>query len=137
METRMDSTISVPLIMILTCMKIMAQTGSPGLDASIVGLVGNFGIMGVLVWHLWYHTTKSYPNMIDKFTVEQERMRQAHLKEQQELRDHCEKENSELRDMLLQNMHAARDAVHDVRNAVNTVVLKKQIDDRLESKDSK
>lgn len=112
---------------------LFAQT--PILDPGIGSLIGNIGIVGILVWHLWYHTTHSYPKMLDKFSEEVEKIRVSFQREQQEQRNHDqaqreadrshdEKEKSELRSMLIQNLQAMRTAVHDVRDTAQAAVIK-------------
>src|SRR5688572_16624391 len=106
-------------------LKLLAQ--SPVIDPGVGALIGNVGIVGILVWHLWYHTTHSYPKMLDKFGLEVEQMRKTFQQEQREAREHDEREKkeqrehaerqaNELRAMLIQNLQAMRTAVHDVRD---------------------
>ncbi len=93
-----------------------------GIDINIGTLVGNLGIVGVLVWHMWYHTTKTYPMMIDRFSVEAEKLRTTFEKEQEASRRSAEKEMTEMRSMLMQNLTATRTAVHDVRDTAQGVI---------------
>jgi hypothetical protein len=124
---------------------LLGQTG-PLLDPGIGSVIGNVGIVGILVWHLWYHTTHSYPKMLAQFAAEQQLLRDANAKEQKELRDifdrvqeanrrafleeqrllreHTAKETDELRRMLLQTMQAMRVAVHDVKDTAQTTMNK-------------
>jgi hypothetical protein len=133
-----DTLIALPVLVAGTLLKILGQA-APTMDPGIGTLVGNLGIMGVLVWHLWYHTTHSYPKMLERFTAEQDAQRKLFLTEQSEQRSLFAKEQAdaraftaretgELRAMLIQNLQAMRTAVHDVRDTAQTAMLKKAAD---------
>lgn len=103
------------------------------LDPGLSSLIGNMGIMGVLVWHLWYHTTHSYPKMMDKFSSEAEKLRGAFQTELQSLREtfrqeqtdqraYSTRESAELRSMLIQTLQSMRTAVHDVKDTAQTAI---------------
>ena len=92
------------------------------MDPGIASLIGNLGVVGILVWHLWYHTTHSYPRMMDKFADEVEKIRAAFSHEQVESRNYHEHQTNELRSMLIQSMQAMRTAVHDVRDTAQTAI---------------
>lgn len=122
----------------------------------LINLVGNLGIVGVLVWHLWYHTTHSYPamqrqyaeqaeklettftahvNRLEKtFVAHVERLESAFTREQDASREHNHREttavrqdNAELRNMLIRTMESMRTAVHDVKDTVNAQMSKDQL----------
>jgi hypothetical protein len=125
----------LPVVAASTWFKIFAQSAPPMIDPAIGTLLGNLGIMGVLVWYLWYDTTKSRPKMLDKFSEEQEKIRQTFATEQQALRltfaaeqsalrDANAKETRELRAMLIETMKGFRTAVHDVKDTANQAILK-------------
>ena len=97
---------------------------APVIDTGLGSLIGNIGIVGVLVWHLWYHTTRSYPNMLDKFGIELEKMRAAFRHEQEAQRVADAAEQAELRAMLIQSLQAMRTAVHDVKDTAQVTVGK-------------
>ena len=114
-------------------MRVLAQ-GSTSVDPGITSIVGNVGIMGVLVWYLWYHTTHSYPALLDKFAVETKQLRDSFAAETKELRDAFTREQeklradhardvTELRNMLIRSAQAMRVAVHDVKDAANAAIL--------------
>jgi hypothetical protein len=103
-----------------TGIRLVAQTGA--LDPTLGTLIGNLGIMGVLVWHLWYHTTHSYPQMLSKFTEEVDKLRDAFQREQEAQRSFASRETAELRNMLIQNLQAMRVAVHDVKDTAQSVM---------------
>lgn len=107
----------------------------PGIDPSLAGLVGNVGIIAVLIWHLWYHTTHSYPKMLQEFGAEakamreafekeQDKLRAAFLNEQQLLRSHAATETAELRTMLWGLSREMRTAVHDVKDTAQSTMAK-------------
>lgn len=132
-----DSVVTIPLVLLATWMKVFGSEGV-SMDPGIGSLIGNLGIMGVLVWHLWYHTTHSYPKMLDKFAEEQklsresfdlaiDRQEKIFLAEQEKMREafdralatqraHDAKEQAELRAVMIQTLQAMRTAVHDVRD---------------------
>lgn len=145
-----DALLGTPAIALLTAVKLFAQqTGGTPVDAGIGNLVGNLGIMGVLVWHLWYHTTRTYPEMLAKFEAEtgkmraafeaeqdamraaflaeQKAQREAFLAEQSAQRSHDERETAELRKVLLQTLAGMRTAVHDVRDTAQSTINKLQL----------
>ena len=99
----------------------------PSIDPGIGSLIGNLGIVGILVWYLYYHTTHTYPQMLDKFSRVEEAIRAAHSKEQEEERRLHAAEQAALRTMLLQTMHSMRSAVHDFKDTANKVVLNEAI----------
>lgn len=102
---------------------LLAQ--SAGLvDPGMGSLIGNLGVMGVLIWHMWYHTTKTYPGMLDKFGAELDKIRETFAREQSAARVEHDRETNELRNMLYQNMQAMRTAVHDVKDTANTAITK-------------
>lgn len=121
---------------VTTLSLLLAQAPAPAppiLDTGLGTLLGNLGIMGVLVWHMWYHTTKTYPMMLDKFSAEvgemrksfaneQTALRAAFLTEQAAARDSSARETAELRNMLFQNLQAMRTAVHDVKDTAQTAI---------------
>jgi hypothetical protein len=128
-------------------LKVFGQT-APALDPGLVGLIGNLGIVGVLIWHL-YHTTQSHPKMLERFSVEADRMRAESAREQQEARaafareqaesrasflgeqkaqrDFFNKEMAEMRTMLISTLTAMRSAVHEVKDTANTAINQKAL----------
>lgn len=135
-----EAAAGVPALLIFGSLRIFGQ--ATNLDPGLVSLIGNLGIMGILVWHLWYHTTNSYPNMIAKFSKENEELRKAFAEEQakqraaekdnqaslaaerQREREEDAKEKADLRQMLFETMRSMRVAVHDVKDTAQTVVAK-------------
>jgi hypothetical protein len=113
----------VVLATIWSSASIFGQVAPDG----IVALVGNMGIMGVLVWHLWYHTTHSYPRMLDTFTKELGHMREAFVSEQNATRSFHDRQSTELRSMLIQNMNSMRTAVHDIKDTAQAVVSRQDL----------
>lgn len=105
----------------LTCVPVWGQ-GGPLLDPGLGSLVGNIGIVGILVWHLWYHTTHSYPRMMDAFRQEIESIRQRAAEDLAAVRDSFHKEQGETRAMLIETLQAMRRAVHDVRDTAQATV---------------
>lgn len=112
------------LVTIYSAWQCIGQAPAPIVDSGITMLVGNLGIMGVLVWHLWYHTTHSYPSMLEKFSLELKLMREAFQREQDRSREHCGAEVSAIRDMLIQTLQSMRTAVHDVKDTAQVVMNK-------------
>lgn len=133
----------LPLSVFVSSMYLFAQ--STGFDPAVVQLVSNLGIVGVLVWYLWYHTTHSYPKMIEKvdgivnkindaFLKDQREMRSTFSEEQRAQRVHDSqqreqqrefylRENGELRAMLIQTLQSMRTAVHDVRDTAQAALI--------------
>lgn len=129
----MKEVIYVPVVLGATWLKVFAQSGGTTVDPGLGTLIGNIGIMGVLVWYLWYDTTKSRPKMLDKFGEEQEKirtafaaeqhaLRMAFATEQAALRDANAKETRELREMLIETMRSMRTAVHDVKDTAQVAI---------------
>ena len=101
---------------------LVAQGGAGGPDTGLVSLFGNLGVMSVLVWHMWYHTTRTYPTMLDRFAAELEKVREAFILEQTRSRDFHRAENTELRNLLIANLQVHRAAVHDVRDTAQSAL---------------
>lgn len=122
----------------------------PGvMDPGIATLVGNVGVVGVLIWYLWFSTTKTLPRLTKTFTdestlqrnafasaieamrmtfsQEQAAMRQQFGIEQSGMRQSHEREMSDYKKMLLDNMDAFRRAVHDVKNTADLAVKKRDL----------
>lgn len=119
----------------------IALAQSTSVDPALGTLISNLGIMGVLVWHLWYHTTKSSPAMLEKFTTEQNNLRAIFSSEVKELRntfkceqdatrDRHQQELAQLREMLVQAIASMRVAVHDVRDTAQGVLSKQALKDQ-------
>lgn len=136
------------VLMTLTGIVAVKLLADGELAPGMTGLIGNLGIMGVLVWHLWYHTTKTYPNMLTQFKQEQEESRNtflkeqdqsraAFLREQQMLRDHCHDELTELRGMVIQTLTSMRVAVHDVKDATQSAILKDAVKEKLKDREAR
>lgn len=105
--------------------------------------VGNIGIVGVLIWHLYY-SSQAMPKMLDAFSKEAAAQREANRvdreaeresnrvqreadramfrQEQEALRSHSSKETAELRGMLIRSFEEGRRAVHDMRDTAQQVV---------------
>ncbi len=98
--------------------KLLAQA-VPGMDG-LAALVGNLGVVAVLVWHLWYITAHAQPRMLKDFADELEKIREARELERQA----SAKETSELRAMLITYLQGMRSAVHDVRDTAQTAINK-------------
>lgn len=124
-----------PILGIATVFQVFAQQGP---DANlnpnvIVGLLGNAGIVGALIWYMWYHTTKSAPKMLDTFSVQLDkqrddadkkidRLRETFEREMARQREHSARETDELRKILMETMRSMRVAVHEVRDAANAAI---------------
>ncbi len=107
----------------------------PLLDPGVGSVIGNVGIVGILIWHLWYHTSHSYPRMLERFAAEQQSLRDAFSKEQEAIRhafleeqrmhrEHTSRETMELRNMLIETLRGMRVAVHDVKDTAQVAVTK-------------
>jgi hypothetical protein len=121
--------IYVPVLAVTNCFRLLGQA-SPIVDPSISTLVGNIGVIGVLIWFLYYHTTHSYPQMMAKFAEEVEKLRESFEAEQQKQRDYYERETANLRQMLIENMKAMRNAVHDIKDTAQTAMYQKALNDK-------
>lgn len=131
----MPSEIPVVTASLLLASSLRMIGQSPALDPTIGSLISNLGIIGVLIWFLYYHTTHSYPQMLDRFSTEldklrktfeddQSKQRDAFLVEQAAQRLFASTETKELRTMLIQNLQAMRSAVHDVKDVAQETVNK-------------
>ena len=131
------SALFVPIAAAVTGLRLFAEA-TPSIDPGLSTLLGNAGVIGVLVWYLWYDTTKSRPLMLEKFTKEQEELRQLFSDEQENsrntftaeqraMRESHERETAKLRDMLIESLKAMRTAVHDNRDIANQVVLQTEL----------
>lgn len=92
----------------ITVMRLVGQ-----IDPGVTQLVGNLGVIGVLIWYLWHSTTHSYPRMQAAFSQEMERQRTAHASEM-----------AEMRQMLMTALQGMRTAVHDVKDTAHGAILK-------------
>jgi hypothetical protein len=105
------------------------------LDPALGAIINSLGVTGVLVWHFWYHTTKSYPELQrkaadqvaaaqDKSVLIVEKLRDAFEKETREQREYYGGQIRELQALVLQLGQAMRTAVHDVKDTANAAILK-------------
>lgn len=144
-----DIVIITPLVAASTYINsTFAQSGTPSMDPGIGNflgtLFGNLGIMGVLGWYLWHHSSVAQPRMIDKFAesqakmldnfsemmraereankIEREADRLAHSSEQREMRATFERVTEKLTNTLIQTLTAMRTAVHDIKDASQTAI---------------
>lgn len=117
-----DVALTVPLVVAATYLRLVGQNqpSGLGLDPGISTLVGNVGVIGVLIWHLWYQTTHSQPQMVKSFAEEVAKLRADRERE----RAGDEAEKRELREMLLESLRSDRRAVHDIRDTAATVINK-------------
>lgn len=110
---------------------IVAQL--PTIDMGLGTLIRDIGIVAVLIWYLYYHTTRTYPNMLKEFSLESEKMRTAFHAEQAAQRAAFETEQNanrvaneaekaELRSMFVQALKEMRTAVHDVRDTAQVTM---------------
>lgn len=133
---------------------LFAQVGD--INPGVLSLVGNGVTIVVLAWYVIYDVRTRTPNMIDTFRREQKEAREAHAaelehkrqhyshiietlrneqqlmrtmftQEQSHVREAHEKQLSELRSILYENMRSMRAAVHDMKDAINPLVLKQEI----------
>lgn len=133
----------VPAVAAATALQVIAQAPVSEVNPNvIVGLLGNAGIVGALIWYMYYHTTKSTPKMLDTFAEQLEaqrksseekhdKLRETFEREMARLRDHSERERThhahqmeELRKMLMESMRSMRVAVHDVKDAAHQAITK-------------
>lgn len=116
---------------------IYLQT-SPVLDPGLANLVGNLGVVAVLVWYVIYDVRVRTPSMMATFAKEQEAsriafhteqtaIRAAFAIEQQALRTQYNQEIAEYRQMLRESLHSMRNAVHDVKETAQVVVTRQDI----------
>lgn len=125
----------------------VAQASSGlSVDPGVSTLVSNLGVIGVLVWYLWYDTTKSRPKMLADFAAELAATRTAFHAEQAALRadftqelaaqraafqaeqaalraDHAQ-EMGEMRGMVASVIAHVRTFAHDVKDTANTAIVK-------------
>lgn len=134
----MKELIVVPSVFaLLTTFQVFTQNAGGEVDPSIATLIGNVGIMGVLIWHLYWTTTRTYPDMLAKFQSEtasmrsvfheeQEEMRGVFDREQRAMRETHARELAEMRVLVVSVSENARKAVHDMRDAGQTTLNKVQ-----------
>ena len=117
---------------------VFAQAGAElKLDPGISSLVSNLGVIGVLVWYLWYDTTVARPKRDDQFLKESQSqresaaleikaMRETFEAEQRAMRDQHARDMAEMRQMHLAAIKEFRTAVHDMRDAGQVTLNKVQ-----------
>jgi hypothetical protein len=110
------------IIAVVVSNSAWAEGAANMLDPSLGNLMSNLGIIGVLVWHLWYHTTKGYPQMLQAFSVENAKMRDTFEGAMRADRELFREEQRETRAMFLQSVTAMRTAVHDVKDTAQAVI---------------
>jgi hypothetical protein len=119
-----DTIILIPLVVIGTVVRftVSGLFGDTGMtvDPAVSALVGNLGVVGILIWYLYYHTRHTYPDMLKKFADE----RALDRVEAEKTRQSFERENGELRDMLIQTFKEMRTAVHDVKDTAQSAIIK-------------
>lgn len=62
----------------------------------LIGYVKDFGVVGVLIWYLWYSTTVTIPQVQVEFNKIVRDDRETFLKELKDQRAHDEKRNNDL-----------------------------------------
>jgi hypothetical protein len=103
-----DNLILPAVIAAATSLKLFAQevSVSPGIGS----LIGNVGVLGILVWYLWYNTSVSQPKALDKFSNEQAALRESSEREQAALRAAFASEQKELRAAFASEQASLRDS---------------------------
>lgn len=104
-------------------LRVFAQAPPAQADLPLNGLgtvVSSVGIVGVLIWHLWYITTHTHPQMLKDFALELAKLRD----DREEERAAAAKETAELRAMFIQHLQSMRTAVHDVKDTAQTAINK-------------
>jgi hypothetical protein len=122
-----ETLVVLPLLGACAACKTPLFAEGMAVDPGLSALIGNLGVIGVLIWHLWYHTTKSQPMMLERFAAEQKEMRVAFEREQKAQRDAHDRQMEELRSMLIQVMAGFRTAVHDVKDTAQVAVAKSEL----------
>lgn len=89
-----------PLVAISTyAQAIFADNGGVEVSGNmVVGLLGNAGIVGTLIWYMWYRTTKSDPAMLKTFSDQLEAQRVSWEKRFEEQRTSSEVKHDKLRE---------------------------------------
>ena len=124
---------------------IIAQSPLPALTFDIGAIVGQLGVVGVLVWYLWYKTARADPKKDEHhskeiealrlaFAAEREADREANKEEIKTQRDADAQEKRELRSMVVQMAASMRTAVHDVRDTAQQTITKVAELGRIEGK---
>lgn len=110
---------------ILSGCAVFAQAGGGGVDPGLVTLIGNLGVVGVLVWHL-YHTTQAQPKAskesLERFSQELKEIRQDYQAATERLQATHDREIERLTSMLLDNLREYRRAVHDTREVAQQAI---------------
>jgi hypothetical protein len=110
---------TIPILIAAAGLRIIGQA-APMIDASLTTLIGNLGVIGVLIWFLWYNTTKSQPQMLEMFSGEISKIRADREME----RAASARETTELRNMIMEVLKGMRSAVHDVKDTAQTTMNK-------------
>lgn len=118
-----EALVTLPILGVSAAFKSAAFAEGMAVDPGLSALIGNLGVIGVLIWHLWYHTTKSQPLMLERFAAEQKEMRLAFERDKKEQQDVHERQLTRLQEMFVQTLTAFRTAVHDFRDATGAAVL--------------
>lgn len=77
---------------------VFAQAAD-GQLTGIPGIVTTMTSTGVLVWYLWWTTTKTVPSLVDKFEEQLQGLRESFERQMREEREHCRNELMMIRDM--------------------------------------
>lgn len=119
----------LPVLGVATLFKTAVFAEGLAIDPALSALIGNLGVIGVLIWHLWYHTTKAQPEMLRNFTAALKEGVDSHEREQKATREFHAKEMAEMRVMFLQALASFRTAVHDVKDTAQVVVTRTALAD--------
>lgn len=127
-----QQTVQAALVASFIAVPLFSQTPStPVLDPGLGNLISNVGVLGVLVWYLWYHTRHSQPKMIDKFTAEQTEQRKLFATEQAEQRKLFTEEQAKTRQLVLDMLDKIDNKHNLILDKVLTAFREEQTASRL------
>ncbi len=99
----------IPVAITVLGVSLMAQVTDMPATPGLPGIVSTMGVVGALIWHMWFVSAKLVPRMQDKFNDTLEKMRLAFAEEQRSMRTEHARQMAEVREE-----HRARMAAEKV-----------------------
>lgn len=105
-----ETLILTPLVAVSTYCQSLFAEGQPDVNTNvIVGLIGNAGIVGALIWYMWHRTTKSDPAMLKTFADQLEAERKSWEVRFEEQRTNSEARHEKTRETFEKQVERMRD----------------------------
>lgn len=110
-------------------LSVIAQTSA--IPPDIGSIIGNVGVLGALVWFMYYVTSIAQPRMLDKFTAEQKELREAYRLEAQAARQMFDAHLVAMRETFAKEQAAMRAAFAQEQAALRAAFADEQAKMRL------